>query len=99
MGAYMACDSVKAVVLTPGIYNLDAPLVVAKEGFVILGLGMATLIDHGASRHQRCGERGQRSSCWCAGRGRQTVFAGASRLGNDLLNKRRDERHHRSFHT
>ena len=32
------------VVIAPGIYMLDAPLVVAKKGQVILGLGLATLV-------------------------------------------------------
>lgn len=32
------------LVLTPGIYRLDAPLQVAQKGQVVLGLGLATLV-------------------------------------------------------
>ncbi|HEY9481405.1 MAG TPA: adenylyl cyclase [Micromonosporaceae bacterium] len=33
----------KHLLLTPGIYHLDAPLVVARKNTIVLGLGMATL--------------------------------------------------------
>lgn len=34
--------------LTPGVYNLDAPIVVSRPGTVVLGLGFATLVpQHG----------------------------------------------------
>lgn len=32
-----------ALVLSPGIYNLDGPIVVNKDNFVVLGLGYATI--------------------------------------------------------
>ncbi|HWG02520.1 MAG TPA: adenylyl cyclase [Trebonia sp.] len=34
----------KNLVLTPGIYNLDAPIVVSRPGTVVLGQGFATLV-------------------------------------------------------
>jgi hypothetical protein len=33
----------KHLLLTPGIYHLDAPIVVGRENTIVLGLGMATL--------------------------------------------------------
>jgi hypothetical protein len=38
----------KNLVLTPGVYNLSAPIVVTRPGTVVLGLGFATLVpQHG----------------------------------------------------
>ncbi len=38
----------KDLVLTPGVYDLDQPIVVSRPGTVVLGLGMATLVpQHG----------------------------------------------------
>ena len=38
----------KNLVLTPGVYNLSAPIVVSRPGTVVLGLGFATLVpQHG----------------------------------------------------
>ena len=34
----------KNLVLTPGVYNLSAPIVVTRPGTVVLGLGFATLV-------------------------------------------------------
>jgi hypothetical protein len=34
----------KNLILTPGVYNLDQPIVVPHPGTVVLGLGMATLV-------------------------------------------------------
>jgi hypothetical protein len=34
----------KNLVLTPGVYNLSAPIVVSRPGTVVLGLGFATLV-------------------------------------------------------
>jgi len=34
----------KDLILTPGIYNLDQPIVVTRPGTVVMGLGFATLI-------------------------------------------------------
>jgi hypothetical protein len=40
----------KHLLLTPGIYHLDAPIVVARPNTIVLGLGMATLTpDHGTA--------------------------------------------------
>eukprot|EP00928_Gymnodinium_smaydae_P036429 TRINITY_DN25467_c0_g3_i1.p1 TRINITY_DN25467_c0_g3~~TRINITY_DN25467_c0_g3_i1.p1 ORF type:complete len:539 (-),score=88.75 TRINITY_DN25467_c0_g3_i1:378-1994(-) len=40
----LKCDAIDAVVLCPGIYELDAPITLARGGQVLLGLGMATLV-------------------------------------------------------
>jgi hypothetical protein len=38
----------KDLILTPGVYNLNAPIVVSRPGTVVLGLGFATLVpQHG----------------------------------------------------
>ncbi len=38
----------KDLILTPGVYNLDQPIVVSRPGTVVLGLGLATLVpQHG----------------------------------------------------
>ena len=38
----------KDLILTPGIYHLDQPIVVSRPGTVVLGLGLATLVpQHG----------------------------------------------------
>ena len=38
----------KNLILTPGVYNLDQPIVVSRPGTVVLGLGLATLVpQHG----------------------------------------------------
>jgi len=38
----------KSLILTPGIYNLNQPIVVSRPGTVVLGLGLATLVpQHG----------------------------------------------------
>ena len=38
----------KNLILTPGIYNLNQPIVVSRPGTVVLGLGLATLVpQHG----------------------------------------------------
>ena len=38
----------KNLILTPGVYNLNQPIVVSRPGTVVLGLGMATLVpQHG----------------------------------------------------
>jgi hypothetical protein len=38
----------KNLVLTPGVYNLDAPIVVSRPGTIVLGQGFATLVpQHG----------------------------------------------------
>ena len=34
----------KDLILTPGVYRLDAPIIVSRPGTVVLGLGFATLI-------------------------------------------------------
>jgi hypothetical protein len=39
-----ALGSGKNLLITPGVYHLNAPLEVARAGTVILGLGMTTLI-------------------------------------------------------
>ena len=43
-----ALDSGRDLVLTPGTYNLNAPLVVSRPGTVVLGLGFPVLVpEHG----------------------------------------------------
>jgi hypothetical protein len=43
----------KHLLLTPGVYHLDLPLVVARKNTMVLGLGMATLVpNHGTSALQ-----------------------------------------------
>jgi hypothetical protein len=38
----------KDLILTPGVYNLNAPIIVSRPGTVVLGLGFATLVpQHG----------------------------------------------------
>ena len=38
----------KDLILTPGVYNLDQPIVVSRPGTVVIGLGLATLVpQHG----------------------------------------------------
>jgi hypothetical protein len=38
----------KNLILTPGVYNLDQPILVSRPGAVVLGLGLATLVpQHG----------------------------------------------------
>jgi hypothetical protein len=38
----------KNLVLTPGVYNLNAPIIVSRPGTIVLGLGFATLVpQHG----------------------------------------------------
>jgi hypothetical protein len=38
----------KDLILTPGVYNLNQPIVVSRSGTVVLGLGLATLVpQHG----------------------------------------------------
>ncbi len=38
----------KNLILTPGVYNLDQPVLVSRPGAVVLGLGLATLVpQHG----------------------------------------------------
>ena len=38
----------KDLILTPGVYNLDQPILVTRPGTVVLGLGLATLVpQHG----------------------------------------------------
>eukprot|EP00928_Gymnodinium_smaydae_P036435 TRINITY_DN25467_c0_g5_i1.p1 TRINITY_DN25467_c0_g5~~TRINITY_DN25467_c0_g5_i1.p1 ORF type:complete len:462 (-),score=39.24 TRINITY_DN25467_c0_g5_i1:805-2142(-) len=44
INAKLKSDIVDAVVLCPGIYQLDAPITVARSGQVLLGLGLATLV-------------------------------------------------------
>lgn len=40
----------KSLIITPGIYHLDAPLHVTRENTIVLGLGLATLVpDDGVS--------------------------------------------------
>jgi hypothetical protein len=39
----------KDLILTPGIYNLDQPIVVTRPGTVVMGLGFATLIPQNGS--------------------------------------------------
>lgn len=39
----IAADGIKALVLSPGIYELDQAIVINKDDFVVLGLGYATL--------------------------------------------------------
>ncbi len=48
----LAIDGALAVgrnlILTPGVYNLDQPILVSRSGAVVLGLGLATLVpQHG----------------------------------------------------
>ena len=44
----LALAAGKNLVLTPGVYNLSAPIVVTRPGTVVLGLGFATLVpQHG----------------------------------------------------
>ena len=48
----LAIDGALAVgrnlILTPGVYDLDQPIVVSRPGAVVLGLGLATLVpQHG----------------------------------------------------
>ena len=44
----LALAAGKNLVLTPGVYNLYAPIVVTRPGTVVLGLGFATLVpQHG----------------------------------------------------
>ncbi|HKE67118.1 MAG TPA: adenylyl cyclase, partial [Micromonosporaceae bacterium] len=43
----------KHLLLTPGVYHLDLPLVVARKNTIVLGLGMATLVpNHGTAALQ-----------------------------------------------
>ncbi|GAA0937302.1 MULTISPECIES: coagulation factor 5/8 type domain-containing protein [Streptomyces violaceusniger group] len=45
-----ALDAGKHLLITPGVYHLDAPLKVTKPDTVVLGLGLATLVpDNGVS--------------------------------------------------
>lgn len=37
------------VLLTPGIYDLEVPIVVRTSGFVVLGIGFPTLVAHGGT--------------------------------------------------
>jgi hypothetical protein len=40
----------KDLILTPGVYNLDAPILVSRPNTIVLGLGLATLIpQHGTA--------------------------------------------------
>ena len=40
----------KDLILTPGVYNLDAPILVTRPNTIVLGLGLATLIpQHGTA--------------------------------------------------
>ncbi|WP_457101890.1 adenylyl cyclase [Microbacterium sp. P5_E9] len=40
----MALATGKNLILTPGLYSLEAPIVVDRDGTIILGLGFATLV-------------------------------------------------------
>src|SRR6202008_4071900 len=40
----LALATGKNLVLTPGVYNLSAPIVVSRPGTVVLGQGFATLV-------------------------------------------------------
>jgi hypothetical protein len=42
-----ALASNKSLIITPGVYHLDAPLHVTRENTLVLGLGLATLIPDG----------------------------------------------------
>jgi hypothetical protein len=44
INSMIACQNIKAVVFTAGIYHLDEAIHVSKPDFVVLGLGLATLI-------------------------------------------------------
>ncbi len=46
----------KNLILTPGVYNVSAPILVARPDTVVLGLGFATLVpQHGITRRwSRC---------------------------------------------
>jgi len=37
----------KSLIITPGVYHLDAPLHVTRENTIVLGLGLATLVPDG----------------------------------------------------
>jgi len=37
----------KSLIITPGVYHLDAPLHITRENTIVLGLGLATLIPDG----------------------------------------------------
>jgi hypothetical protein len=53
----------KNLILTPGIYNLDAPIVVERPDTIVLGLGFPTLIpQHGNAAIQTVGVPGIRIS-------------------------------------
>ncbi len=43
INAAIAETDINALILSPGIYNLDKPINIDKEDFVVLGLGYATL--------------------------------------------------------
>ena len=49
INAKLASAHVQAVVLTPGIYQLDAPLKLVQKGTVLLGIGLATLVPTAAT--------------------------------------------------
>jgi ABC-type glycerol-3-phosphate transport system substrate-binding protein len=48
----------KNLILTPGIYNLDAPIVVERPDTIVLGLGFTTLIPKGADSPVTTGGEG-----------------------------------------
>ena len=49
INAKIALPHISAVLLSPGIYKLTGPLRLNKEGFVLLGVGLATLVPAGAT--------------------------------------------------